>query len=213
MLEHPRVEKHLLPWVKLELLLSLPFIDAVLQQFCFHGKKTRHLSKTRSLCNANCGYLDNSFFGWVALSHILLKKNALRLLYVYKSCVWRCHLCWTFLLHCPVLVFAVLSSLSSLFRLCAISFDSNTSSILITWLLLDYPNYLQLFMSPFFLFNDSSVPVQKAACHFETHSAHTEKMHTKYLECKDKPMQRVNTGQRHIHNKILLTSIIGKSSD
>lgn len=43
--------------------------------------------------------------------------------------------------------------------------------------------------------------------------AYMERIHAKYPECKDKYMQYTNIGQKHIHNKILLTSIIGKSSD
>lgn len=38
-------------------------------------------------------------------------------------------------------------------------------------------------------------------------------MHTKYLERKDKHTQYINIGHKQFRNKILLTSIIGKSSD
>lgn len=60
------------------------------------------------------------------------------------------------------------------------------------------------------------MPLGKA--HFEfmrvcLRAVQTRRMHTKYPECKDKYVQYANIGQKHIHDKILLTSIIGKSSD
>lgn len=50
-------------------------------------------------------------------------------------------------------------------------------------------------------------------CPNSAHVRQRREMRTKYPECNNIHVQYINIGHKQIHNKILLTSIIGKSSD